>query len=67
MAIFPNFSQMPKGSYPLNAHPIYSLVGSLLAPVITGIKKINKVFMSNISKLNKVSQDKIGSVNEVEN
>jgi hypothetical protein len=66
MAKFPNFHQMPKGSYPLNAHPIYALVGRIKDIIVTGIRKINGVLVSRMSHINKVSTNRIKSVNKVD-
>jgi len=67
MANFPNYHQMPKNSYPLNSHPVYSLVGTLVDIVIGGISKINKVSFTLVDKLNKVSYAKFNKIKKVQN
>ena len=67
MANFPNYHQMPKNSYPLNSHPIYSLVGTLVDIVIGGLSKINKVSFSIINKINKVATSKFEKINKAQN
>lgn len=67
MAIFPNNSQMPKGSYPRNAHPVFSLVGTLVDVIADGISKINKVSFSVINKMNKVLSSKFNKISKAQN
>jgi hypothetical protein len=65
MADYPTFHQMPKGSYPLNCHPIYALVGSLRDIIVGQIIKINKVGVNLIGAMDKVSYSKFNKVNKV--
>lgn len=67
MANFPNYHQMPKNSYPLNSHPVYSLVGSIIDIVVGGLSKINKVSFSVISGINKVVSSKFNKIDKVQN
>jgi hypothetical protein len=64
MAIFPKLSQMPKHSYPRNAHPVYSLVGVWTA-IVTSLYKINGVLVSLINKIDDVSIDDVDKVDNV--
>ena len=67
MATFPNYHQMPKNSYPLNSHPVYSLVGSLVDIVVGGLGKINKVSFAVISRINKVASSKFEKIDKAQN
>jgi hypothetical protein len=67
MADYPTFHQMPQGSYPKNAHPIYSLVGKIGGAIVSGILAVNEVLMVTIDKINGVSKTNISKINGVEN
>jgi len=66
MAIFPTFSQMPKHSYPLNAHPKYSLVG-IYEAIVSKIHAINGILMAAIGKVDGVSRTDIKKIDGIEN
>ena len=64
---FPTFSQMPQGSYPMNAHPFRALVG-IIGQIIAGaIRKVNSVFMSSINRINSIAKTDIKGIDGVQN
>jgi len=67
MANYPTFHQMPKGSYPMFAHPIYALVGKLTDVIVSKICAINGVIRSTICKMNGVEISEACKINGVEN